>query len=52
MCSTSEDSEDKCVEGTNSPGKRPEVVDLTLNSTQSPDARYYSKHIDSFFARR
>ena len=28
-----------CVEGTNSPAKRPEVVDLSLNSTQSPDAR-------------
>jgi hypothetical protein len=28
-----------CVEGTNSLAKRPEVVDLSLNSTQSPDAR-------------
>jgi hypothetical protein len=25
-----------CVEGTNSPAKRPEVVDLTLNSTSTP----------------
>ena len=29
----------RCIEGTNSLGKRPEVVDLSLNSTQSPDAR-------------
>jgi hypothetical protein len=29
----------RCVEGTNSLAKRPEVVDLSLNSTQSPDAR-------------
>jgi hypothetical protein len=27
-----------CAEGTNSLAKRPEVVDLSLNSTQSPDA--------------
>ena len=29
----------RCIEGTNSLGKRPEVVDLSLNSTQSPNAR-------------
>ena len=29
----------RCIEGFNSLGKRPEVVDLSLNSTQNPDAR-------------
>ena len=29
----------RCMEGTNSLAKRPEVVDLSLYSTQSPDAR-------------